>query len=215
LIFNDGETSKSISVPIIDDNVPEGSQDLTISLSNPTGGAVLGNIIKTQLNIQDNDYPTVSIDDVTQAEGNNGTTAFTFTITSSDAITNDVSVVYTTADGTAAVGSDYQTGSGTIKIPSGQKTATVTILVKAIPRPKLIRLSLPNLSNPGRAVVGKAKVQVRFLTMTDRCRQLSRFSQILRRAGGLLLTMTVTAAAMSAPQRRLITQLMTAQPRKG
>ncbi|HEU5238976.1 MAG TPA: Calx-beta domain-containing protein, partial [Pyrinomonadaceae bacterium] len=130
LVFNDGETSKPISIPINDNNVPEGSHFFTITLSSPTGGAVLGNITKTQLSIQDNDYPTVSINDVSKAEGNSGTTAFTFTVTSSDAITNDVLVNYTTADGTAAAGSDYQPATGQLKIPSGQKTATVTIQVQ-------------------------------------------------------------------------------------
>jgi hypothetical protein len=157
LVFNDGETSKSISVPIKDNSLPEGTHTLTISLSNPTGGAALGNIIKAQLSIQDNEYPTLSIDDVTQAEGNSGTTAFTFTITSSDAITNDVSVKYSTADGTATSASDYQTGSGTITIPAGQKTATATILVQGDTTAEADKTFLVNLSNPNDAVIGKAQ----------------------------------------------------------
>src|SRR5262249_36030961 len=152
LVFNDGETSKSISIPINDNNLPEGSHYLTISLSNPSGGAVLGNITKAQLSIQDNDYPTVSIDDVTQAEGNSGTTAFTFTITSSDAITNDGSVKYSTADGTAAAGSDYQTGSGTVTIPAGQKKTTVTILVQGNTTAAADKSFFVNLSSPSNAV---------------------------------------------------------------
>jgi hypothetical protein len=178
LIFNDGETSKSISIPIIDDNVPEGSQAFTISLSNPTGGAVLGNIFKTQLSIQDNDYPTVSIDDVTQAEGNSGTTAFTFTITSSDVMPNDVSAAYATADGTALAGSDYQTTSGTITIPAGQKTATVTILVKGDTTAEADKTFFVNLSNPGNAVVGKAKGTGTILNDDGQVQATFEFSQI-------------------------------------
>src|SRR5262249_13716387 len=79
LSFADGEVSKTIVVPIVDDNIPEGSESFTISLTNPTGGAVLGNYTKETLGIQDNEYPTLSINDVSQGEGNNGTTAFTFT----------------------------------------------------------------------------------------------------------------------------------------
>jgi hypothetical protein len=157
LIFNDGETSKSINIPINDNDVPEGSHFFTISLSNPTGGAVLGNITKTQLSIQDNDYPSVSIDDVSQAEGNSGASAFTFTVTSSHAITNDVSVKYSTADGTAAAGPDYQTGSGSVTIPAGQKTATVTILVQGDTTAEPDKTFSVNLSNPDQAVIGKAK----------------------------------------------------------
>lgn len=50
--------------------------------------------------------PTISINDVTMAEGDSGTTIFTFTVTRSDnttAVTFDIS----TADGTASAGSDY------------------------------------------------------------------------------------------------------------
>ena len=157
LVFNDGETSKSINIPINDNNIPEGSHFLTITLSNPTGGAVLGNITKTQLSIQDNDDPTVSIDDVSKAEGNSGTTAFTFTVTSSDAITNDIWVNYSTADGTASAGSDYQPATGQLKIPSGQKTATVTIQVQGDTNAEADETFSVNLSSPNNAVIGKSK----------------------------------------------------------
>ncbi len=156
LVFNDGETSKPISVPIVDNNVPEGSHFLTISLSNPTGGAVLGNITTAKLSIQDNDYPTLSINDISQVEGNNGATAFTFTVTSSNAITNNVNVNYSTADGTGAAGSDYQATSGTLTIPAGQTSRTITVLVNGDPTPEADETFFVNLSNPDQAIIGKA-----------------------------------------------------------
>ena len=42
LNFGDGERISSITVPIIDDNVPEDSEQFEIVLSNPQGGAVMG-----------------------------------------------------------------------------------------------------------------------------------------------------------------------------
>lgn len=157
LVFNNGETSKPISVPIIDNNVPEGSHKLTISLSNPTSGGVLGNVTQAELSIQDNDYPTVSINDVSLAEGNGGTTAFTFTVTSSNAITNSLAVNYSTADGTAANGPDYQSKSGSVTIPAGQTSASVTILVNGDATAEGDETFLVNLSNPGQVVIGKGK----------------------------------------------------------
>lgn len=157
MVFNDGETSKSINIPIIDNSVPEGTHYFTITLSNPTGGAVLGNFTKAELSIQDNDYPSISINDVSQAEGNSGTTAFTFTVTSSDAITNNISLNYSTANGTATAGSDYQSKSGTVTIPAGQKTATLTILVQGNTAPEADKTFFVNLADPGEVVIVKGK----------------------------------------------------------
>ena len=50
LTFLDGETSKTIAVPIIDDLVSEQEEAFIMTLSNPTGGATIGNQIKSILN---------------------------------------------------------------------------------------------------------------------------------------------------------------------
>jgi hypothetical protein len=42
LTFNQGETAKSFSIPIVSDSVFEGDETVNLTLSNPTGGAVLG-----------------------------------------------------------------------------------------------------------------------------------------------------------------------------
>jgi parallel beta-helix repeat protein len=42
LVFNEGETAKSITIPILDDALPEYPEDFSVVLSNPTGGASLG-----------------------------------------------------------------------------------------------------------------------------------------------------------------------------
>lgn len=129
LTFNDGETSKPITVPIVDDSTPEGFENFKVSITNPSGGAILGSIASATLGIQDNDLPTLSISDVSQAEGNSGTTAFIFTVTSSNAINNDINVTYVTADGGATTGSDYQATSGLLTIPAGQTSKTITVNV--------------------------------------------------------------------------------------
>jgi hypothetical protein len=58
LIFNPGQTSRSIPVLINEDGYVEGAEALTLTLSNPLGDAVLGPDTSTTLNINDNDPST-------------------------------------------------------------------------------------------------------------------------------------------------------------
>ena len=73
--------------------------------------------------------PTVTINNIAQAEGNSGTTNFTFTVTLSYTTNSTVSVNYTTANGTATAPSDYTASIGTIFFAPGTTTQTITIPV--------------------------------------------------------------------------------------
>jgi len=157
LTFNDGETSKPITIPIVDDSTPEGSETFKISITNPSGGAILGSIASATLSIQDNDLPTLSISDVSQAEGNSGTTAFIFTVTSSNSLNNDVNVNYATANGSATAGSDYQTTSGTLIIPAGQTSKTITVNVTGDTTKEPDEVFFVDLSLAGGATIAKAQ----------------------------------------------------------
>jgi hypothetical protein len=74
--------------------------------------------------------PGVTIDDVSLAEGNAGTTALSFTVTLTQAATSPVAVDSVTADGTATAASgDYATTSGVITFPPGTTTPSLTVTV--------------------------------------------------------------------------------------
>jgi hypothetical protein len=88
------------------------------------------------------DEPRISISGASVTEGNGGTTqaasaaslasAYTeavFTVSLSRAYDVDVTVAFSTADGSAAAGSDYQAKSGTVTIPAGQTSQPVKVLV--------------------------------------------------------------------------------------
>ena len=55
LSFAAGETSKRFSVAIANDSLAEGTESLNVMLSNPAGGATLGNGRQAMLLITDND----------------------------------------------------------------------------------------------------------------------------------------------------------------
>ncbi|MGH2827595.1 MAG: Calx-beta domain-containing protein [Actinomycetota bacterium] len=72
----------------------------------------------------------VMIDDVTKAEGSEGTTAYNFTVTMARAASAPVTVKYATANGTAIAGSDYITKSGSLAFAPGVTSQKVEVLVK-------------------------------------------------------------------------------------
>src|SRR5205085_7887249 len=73
--------------------------------------------------------PTVSVNDVSVAEGNAGQTAATFTVALSRSPDSAVSVSYHTSDATAVAPGDYQAASGSVTITPGQTTASIVVQV--------------------------------------------------------------------------------------
>ncbi len=74
--------------------------------------------------------PSLTLGDVTQAEGNAGTTTFNFPVTLSAPAPAPITVTYSTADVTATAGSDYVgVTSGVVTIPMGAMSANLTVTV--------------------------------------------------------------------------------------
>ena len=60
--FADGETTKTVEIPIVDDIAQENDETITLSLSNPTGGATIGTQSTATIIIIDNDtLPPVNL----------------------------------------------------------------------------------------------------------------------------------------------------------
>jgi subtilisin-like proprotein convertase family protein len=74
--------------------------------------------------------PALAVNDVALAEGNSGTTAFTFHVTRSGDTSGAVTVDFATANGIATLANnDYTFTSGTLTFAIGETTKTVTVLV--------------------------------------------------------------------------------------
>ncbi len=73
--------------------------------------------------------PAISIGNVSQAEGNSGTTPFHFQVTLSAPSAQTVTVNYATADGTATAPSDYASASGVVTFTPGQTSQQITVNV--------------------------------------------------------------------------------------
>jgi hypothetical protein len=73
--------------------------------------------------------PSLSIGDVTVAEGHGGTKAATFTVALSTAVASPVTVGFATVNGTATAGSDYVAASGTLTFAAGETSKPLPVTV--------------------------------------------------------------------------------------
>ncbi|MGD9590011.1 MAG: Calx-beta domain-containing protein [Pyrinomonadaceae bacterium] len=159
--FLPNETSKMVNIPITDDSVNEPDEAIILGLESPSGGAVLGNPINAILTILDNDdTPAVSINNVSAAEGDMGTTAFTFTVSLSGQTSQPVDVTYSTADGTSNGPGDYVPVQPTaLTFDPGQTSKQVTVFVNGDYDNEANETFFMNLSNPLGATIGNGQGQ--------------------------------------------------------
>jgi large repetitive protein len=128
LTFAPGETSKTISIYVIGDTIDEFDESFFLNLSNATNATIAD--AQGAGTIADNDAPpTLTINDKTITEGDNGTQTMTFTVTLSAVSQKTIDVNYTTANGTAISGSDYTATNGTLTFAPGETTKTISVQV--------------------------------------------------------------------------------------
>jgi len=162
IVIGPGETEGTIRIPILDDTTYETGETFSVKITKVVN-AGLGKV-NNQAGVtiaSDDAQPTVNIDNVTKAEGNSGTTKFTFTVSLSNPSYQPISVYYATADGTAtAAGKDYTavTKAKLLSFSAGQTTPkTVTISVKGDKIGENDEWFLVNLSSPTNATIGKGQ----------------------------------------------------------
>lgn len=129
LTFNPGEITKTVTVLVNGDRLPESNETFVVSLSNATNATVatsqgVGTIL--------DDEPQISISGISKQEGKKGkTTLFTFTVYLSAGYDQPVTMSFRTLDGTAKVSDgDYVAKTGALTFAPGETMKTITIEVK-------------------------------------------------------------------------------------
>jgi fibronectin-binding autotransporter adhesin len=143
-----GNSSTTVSVNVNGDTTDEPNETFFVNLSNPSNATIAdGQGLGTIQN--DDSPPTLSVSDVTQAEGNSGTSTFTFNVNlSAPAKAGGVSFTVNTADDTAAAGSDYVAiVNGAGSIPQGSSSTTVAVTVNGDTTFESSETFFVNLSN--------------------------------------------------------------------
>jgi predicted extracellular nuclease len=130
-----GSSTYSFQVTVNGDNAPEPNETFFVNVTNVTGATVGDG--QGQGTINNDDTPgTLAIGDVTLAEGNTGTTSFSFTVTRSGGSEGAVGATWTlNAPGGAgnADAADFDAGqllTGSVAFADGDTSETITILVK-------------------------------------------------------------------------------------
>jgi predicted extracellular nuclease len=131
--FADGETSKTISIDVQGDDTVETDETFTVDLTLPTGGATFTDAQGLGTITNDDNAGSLSIGDVSLAEGNAATTAFSFTVTRSGGDDGAVSATWTInlpGGVGGADASDLASGhllTGSVAFADGETSKTIIV----------------------------------------------------------------------------------------
>jgi hypothetical protein len=192
LNFAAGQTSQTVTIPILEDALFEGNETFQVSLSNPAGGATLGKTTTAVVTIVENE-PSLQFSAVGYSVSESKTSLIV-TVTRSGSATGTVGVSYASADGTATAGQDYTAVSGTLSFGPNVKTRTFTLplLTDSFVDPAGNETILLSLTNPtGGAGVGEPSTATVTITENDVAGQLY-FSAAAYSASETKASVTIT-----------------------
>ncbi len=129
LTFPPDSTTRTVSVPVLDDALDEPDETLTLMLSS-AAGALLADGVAVGWIVDDDPAPAIAVSDASGAEGQSGWALQAFDVSLTGLSAATVSVSYATSPGTASAGSDYQHVAASLAwAPGTNATKTVWVPV--------------------------------------------------------------------------------------
>lgn len=127
LIFPEGNTSQTLAVSLLGDNLQEGNETFTVTLSNPVNASLgdptgIGTIL-------DQDIPVLDIRDASTLEGDSGSSTLNFGVFLSKPSTSEIRVSFITSPDSAHSGSDYIHQVGQLIFAPGETTKIISISI--------------------------------------------------------------------------------------
>jgi uncharacterized repeat protein (TIGR01451 family) len=129
LVMSNGVVAATIGIPVVNDAEDELDEMFYIRLGNPTGGAILTNPALAQVNILDNDGPGTVQFAAADFAVVEGAGAFEVPVLRRGGSAGDLTVHYSTTDGTAAEGLDYSPATGTLVFADGVMHQAFTVAI--------------------------------------------------------------------------------------
>ena len=159
--FGANETSKTFQIQVNGDTDIEPDETFTVTLSNPNGASIAGGGRSATVSILNDDGQTFAItaDQTQMAEGDGGSTPFTFTVTRTGDSSDDVTLDWAVS-GPGVDGADFAGGtlpSGTVTIRAGQTSATITVNVAGDTVKETNEGFAVTLSNPSAGTIAVAR----------------------------------------------------------
>src|SRR5207249_1873241 len=124
---------------------------VNISTLDPSTVVTVAKAKGTGTIVNDDPIPAISIGNVSIKEGDSGPSSAVFAVTLSNPSSEDITINFTTADGTAKVAdSDYVgvTTPGTLIIPKGTTAGTISITVTGDTKNETDETFFVNLTTP-------------------------------------------------------------------
>ncbi|MCX6046246.1 MAG: Ig-like domain-containing protein [Chloroflexi bacterium] len=129
LTFAPGETSKSFDLPVTNDNIDEPDETINLSLSNPTGNAVLGVPGDTAIvTIKDTSATPVIQFDAAPYTGAEAAGTINTTVKLSNPSAFPITVNYATSDGTATA-TDYTSINTVLTFVPGETSKIIPVTI--------------------------------------------------------------------------------------
>lgn len=151
LSFAPGETSQTITVPVVGNTSAELNETFLMNLTSPTNATILdGQAVAT---IQNDDTALLGVSDVILDEGNSGIKNAVFTVFLSGPISQTVTVDYATANGNAIAGQDYKATNGSLTFNPGERNQTVSVEIIGDILVEPQEVFFLNISNPTNATI--------------------------------------------------------------
>ena len=163
--FAAGERLRLVNIPILNDGLKEAPETFSLTLSNATGGAVLGSRRTATVTIVDND-PGIGFEQNAYTVWENWGVANINVLRGNDQILGPFTVNYSTADGSARAGVDYEAISGTLEFKANEAVRSLTIPLLDAPASGSARHFTVLLSHPtGGIPLGTATTLISILNV--------------------------------------------------